>query len=66
MKHFGSDGIAIDQVWFSKLAADIDIQDRRMILRVPSSFYKNWIQERYSSLLEQLSALPNYQIVFVS
>ena len=62
--HFGSDGLAIDKAWFSKLVADIDSQDRRITLKAPSRFIKEWIQDRYSNLLEQLSALRNYQVVF--
>jgi hypothetical protein len=54
MKHFGSEGKALDESWFSKLSAEVDEQERVVRLKAPTTFMKDWINNKYGSLLDGL------------
>jgi hypothetical protein len=63
--HYGDLGKNIDQNWFSKLSPEIDVEKRNITLKAPSNFIKDWIQEKYSLLLEKFFQSNNYNLLGV-
>ena len=66
VSYYGEDGKAIDRNWFSKLEPEINDDNRSIILRAPSDFIKDWVQSKYSSLIEKLCQGQNYNLIGVS
>ena len=66
VSYYGEDGKAIDQNWFSKLEPEINDDNRSIRLRAPSDFIKDWVQSKYSSLIEKLCQGQNYNLIGVS
>ncbi len=62
MKHFGSEGKALDESWFSKLSAEVDEQERVVRLKAPTSFMRDWINNRYGSILEGLCQTEDFKL----
>jgi hypothetical protein len=61
MKHFGSEGKALDESWFSKLSAEVDEQERVVRLKAPTSFMRDWINNKYGSLLDGLCQTEHFR-----
>lgn len=66
IKHFGNEGKAIDESWFSKLSAEIDEGARIVTLKAPSSFMRDWINNKYGSLLEGLCRTEDFKLNAIS
>jgi hypothetical protein len=66
VSYYGEDGKAIDANWFSKLEPEINDDNRSIRLRAPSDFIKDWVQSKYSSLIEKLCQGQNYSLIGVS
>ena len=66
VSYYGEDGKAIDTNWFSKLEPEINDDNRSIILRAPSDFIKDWVQSKYSALIEKLCQGQNYNLIGVS
>ena len=66
IENFGTMGSAIDNAWFSKLTADIDEVDRKLTLRAPTKFIRDWIHNNYLRLIEQICASQNYSLIGVA
>ena len=66
VSYYGEDGKAIDTNWFSKLEPEINDDNRSIILRAPSDFIKDWVQAKYSTLIEKLCQGQNYNLIGVS
>ena len=66
VSYYGEDGKAIDTNWFSKLEPEINDDNRSIILRAPSDFIKDWVQAKYSTLIEKLCHGQNYNLIGVS
>ena len=64
--YYGEDGKAIDTNWFAKLKPEINDEDRSITLHAPSDFIKDWVQSKYSSLIEKFCAGQNYNLIGVS
>jgi hypothetical protein len=61
--HYGENGHAIDQNWFSKLVPEIDVEQRNITLRASSNFIKDWVLEKYSLLLDKFFQSNDYNLV---
>ena len=66
VSYYGEDGKAIEANWFSKLEPEINDDNRSIRLRAPSDFIKDWVQSKYSSLIEKLCQGQNYNLIGVS
>ena len=66
VSYYGEDGKAIDQNWFSKLEPEINDENRSITLHAPSDFIKDWVQSKYSTLIEKLCQGQNYNLIGVS
>lgn len=66
VSYYGEDGKAIDTNWFSKLDPQINDEERSITLRAPSDFIKDWVQAKYSTLIEKLCQGHNYNLIGVS
>ena len=62
IEYYGFTGKAIDQSWFSKLKADIDIEGKKLILTAPTRFIKDWVQSNYSHLIDTLCRVHSYSL----
>ncbi len=66
VSYYGEDGKAIDTNWFAKLKPEINDEDRSITLHAPSDFIKDWVQSKYSTLIEKFCAGQNYNLIGVS
>lgn len=66
VSYYGEDGKAIDTNWFAKLKPEINDEDRSITLHAPSDFIKDWVQSKYSTLIEKLCQGQNYNLIGVS
>jgi len=55
-------GSGLDKAWFSKLRAEEDITQRKITLKAPTRFLKDWITEKYGSAIEQCCKIINYHL----
>lgn len=65
IEHLGRDGQAIDKSWFSKLEASLDHSKKILNLKAPTTFIKDWIQDRYGRLLEWFCIQDNYKVALL-
>ena len=63
ISYLGEDGVAIDNHWFSKLEPQINKVNKSITLHAPSSFIKDWIQDKYSALIEKICKEQNYNLI---
>ena len=54
---------ALDKNWFSKLEPEINNDNRSITLYSLSDFIKDWVQSKYSSLIEKLCQAQNYSLM---
>ena len=66
VSYYGEDGKAIDRNWFSKLEPEINNDNRSIMLYSLSDFIKDWVQSKYSSLIEKLCQAQNYSLMVLS
>jgi DNA-binding Lrp family transcriptional regulator len=66
IKAFGVEGEALDQSWLSKLDAQIDEQNQTIGLKAPSSFYKDFIEERYLPYVIEVAKECGFSIKGIS
>ena len=66
VEHYGSNGVAMDNAWFSKLTADIDATDKKLTLKAPTKFIKDWIHNHYLWLIDQICSNQNYNLIEIS
>ena len=62
IKHYGQDGVGLDNHWFSKLNASIDTNNRNITLKAPTNFIKDWVQSQYSCLIDKICHAHNYSL----
>ena len=60
--YYGSGGNAMDSAWFAKLKADVDLDAKKLTLKAPTKFIKDWVQSNYSHLIDKLCSLHNYSL----
>lgn len=60
--YYGSGGNAMDNAWFSKLTANVDADNKKLTLKAPSKFIKDWVQSNYTHLIDKLCSLHNYSL----
>ena len=60
--YYGSGGNAMDSAWFAKLKADVDLDAKKLTLKAPTKFIKDWVQSNYSHLIDKLCHLHNYSL----
>lgn len=58
--YYGKDGEGLDRSWFSKLEAKVDETTKRITLRAPTDFIKDWISRNYGQILEMFSSKHQY------
>ena len=63
--YYGSGGLNLDRAWFSKLSAEEDEGNKRLILKAPSNFIKDWIETNYLELIKTICFKENYQLTGV-
>ncbi len=66
IEHYGSMGIVMDNAWFSKLTADVDYVSQKLTLKAPTKFIKDWVQNNYLRLINQICLTQNYNLIGVS
>ena len=60
--YYGSGGNAMDNAWFSKLTANVDADNKKLTLKAPSKFIKDWVQSNYTHLIDKLCSLHSYSL----
>ena len=60
--YYGSGGNAMDNAWFGKLTAEVDSNAKKLTLKAPTKFIKDWVQSNYSHLIDNLCRLHNYSL----
>jgi len=63
--YYGLGGLNLDRAWFSKLSAEEDEGNKRLILKAPSNFIKDWIETNYLQLIKTICFKENYQLTGV-
>lgn len=63
--YYGSGGLNLDRAWFSKLSAEEDEGNKRLTLKAPSNFIKDWIETNYLGLIKTICFKENYQLTGV-
>ena len=63
--YYGLSGLNLDRAWFSKLSAEEDEGNKRLILKAPSNFIKDWIETNYLQLIKTICFKENYQLTGV-
>jgi chromosomal replication initiation ATPase DnaA len=66
VSYYGEDGRAIDSNWFAKLEPQVNDVERSFVLKAPSEFIKEWVQSKYSTLIEKFAQGQNYNLIGVS
>ena len=62
VRYFGKAGHGLDESLFSKLDAIVDEESRAVTLRAPNKFMKDWINNRYGSLIENICKAENFTL----
>ncbi|MGC0372355.1 MAG: hypothetical protein DGJ47_001067 [Rickettsiaceae bacterium] len=57
----GVDGANIDKNWLNRLEANIDENQKKLTLKAPSDFFRNWIETNYGHIIEKLTAQLGFQ-----
>lgn len=65
VSYYGEDGRTLDKNWFSKLEPEVNDDNKSITLHAPSDFIKDWVQSKYSSLIEKLCQGQNYNLIGV-
>ena len=60
--YYGSGGNTMDSAWFSKLTAEVDYDAKKLTLKAPSKFIKDWLQSNYTHLIDKLCSLHSYSL----
>jgi hypothetical protein len=60
--HF-REGEILDRIWFSKLEAIYDHDRKKLTLKAPNSFVRDWVWQQYGYLIERYCMSENYQLV---
>ena len=60
--YYGSGGNAMDNAWFGKLTAEVDSNAKKLTLKAPTKFIKDWVQSNYSHLIDKLCSVHNYSL----
>ena len=60
--YYGSGGNTMDSAWFSKLTAEVDSDAKKLTLKAPSKFIKDWVQSNYTHLIDKLCSLHSYSL----
>ena len=60
--YYGSGGNAMDNAWFSKLTANVDADNKKLTLKAPTKFIKDWVQSNYTHLIDKLCSLHSYSL----
>ncbi|MEA0971091.1 DnaA-like protein [Candidatus Megaera venefica] len=60
--YYGSGGNAMDNAWFSKLIANVDADNKKLTLKAPTKFIKDWVQSNYTHLIDKLCSLHSYSL----
>jgi len=55
-------GKLLDQHWISKLEASIDQNSRKLTLRAPSSFVKDWVSDNYMHHIVRLAGAMGFAV----
>jgi chromosomal replication initiation ATPase DnaA len=60
--YYGTGGDAMDNAWFGKLTANVDADSKKLTLKAPSQFIKDWVQSNYTHLIDKLCSLHSYSL----
>lgn len=60
--YYGSGGNAMDNAWFDKLKAEVDSNAKKLTLKAPTKFIKDWIESNYTHLIDKLCNLHSYSL----
>ena len=60
--YYGSGGNAMDNAWFGKLTVEVDSNAKKLTLKAPTKFIKDWVQSNYSHLIDKLCSLHSYSL----
>ena len=60
--YYGSGGNAMDNAWFGKLTAEVDSNAKKLTLKAPTKFIKDWVQSNYSHLIDKLCSFHSYSL----
>jgi len=60
ISYYGKDGEALVRSWFSKLEPKVDEQKKKIKLKAPTEFIKDWISKNYAQILERCSREYQY------
>ena len=60
--YYGSGGNVMDNAWFGKLIAEVDSDAKKLTLKAPTKFIKDWVQSNYAHLIDKLCSLHNYSL----
>lgn len=61
IKMLGKEGDAIDLHWFSKLDAEINDQDKQIVLKSESEFVKDYIFQNYQKLIQDAATCCGFR-----
>ena len=62
IEYNGESGKAIDSHWISKLEAEIDERNKRIKLRAPSDFIKDWVERNYQHTIDLLVRNSGFEL----
>ena len=60
--YYGTGGDAMDSAWFGKLTANVDAGSKKLTLKAPNKFIKDWIESNYTHLIDKLCSLHSYSL----
>ena len=52
----------MDNAWFGKLIAEVDTDSKKITLKAPTTFIKDWVQSHYSYLIDKICRLHSYSL----
>jgi hypothetical protein len=55
-------GLDVDKAWFSKLIAKENLELKVITLIAPSAFFRDWIQQRYGSLIDRVCKQYQFRV----
>ena len=66
IRAFGDDGEGIDQAWLSKVEPQVDEQKKTIELKAPSSFFKDYIEQRYLPYITKVAQESGFTMAGIS
>ncbi|HJK87180.1 MAG TPA: DnaA N-terminal domain-containing protein [Candidatus Megaira endosymbiont of Nemacystus decipiens] len=62
INYLGEEGQGVDKNWLSKFKPEINTTEKRILLKAPSQFFKDWVESNYAHIIDNISNKLGFSI----